>query len=211
MATKFPKISEINTTGIVVKKGSSDNILPMNLYYNNNFLRCQTGLIECKGGVSEDGKIRFKLSNAASVKIREIDTMVADLAEEQGIDHHPIAPLDEDDDLSLSLSVGSWTKFFDNNKAPIDNNSSMLSTEFTALILLDMSRLVVFNDRFMLSITVQQVMVRTYSQLPRGCVIYKSLGELRPVLQKAPSETETAMEAFQSLGPYGEDINELLQ
>jgi hypothetical protein len=196
----FPKISDINTDGIKIK---ADRV-----YYNDTFLRCQTGLVECSGGVSEDGKIRFTLSASAQSRLKHIDSMIEILAEEKGVDYHPIS--------STSLTVGLWTRFFDNNKAHIDNMSSMLSTEFTALILLDMSKIIMFNDKLMLSVTVQQVMVRTYNQLPSGCVIYTSLTDLRIAM------TTKSDLSLLGLGPVDEacvsdgsvsdsaDINELL-
>jgi hypothetical protein len=197
MTTKFPKVNEINTAGILVKNRI--------LHYNGGPLRCQTGLVECPGGVSEDGKIRINLSDSSLVKIREIDGILSNIAEQEEMDHQPI---------SLNLTIGQFTRFFDSNKEPIDRNSSILASEFTALVLLDMSRLIVFNDRLMLSVTVQQVMVRAYNQLPRGCFIYSSLSELRESgaldnrngSDEADTHTEEACVSDESAG----DINELL-
>jgi hypothetical protein len=196
---RIPKINEINTAGITNKNGV--------FYYNSRPLRVQTGLVLCPYGVSDAGKLRFQLSATGLSKLEKLDEMVNSLAEQQGIDHIKIST-----DGWLNLNVNTWTKFFDSNKSLINATDGVLTSEFTGSLLLDLSKITVFEDRMMLSITIMQVLVRTYNQLPNGCKIFTDIDELRLNLNlNKQKSTIPQEEAVATVSMEEEDnLNELL-
>jgi hypothetical protein len=165
----FPKIHELHTADLA--------ILNSCLLYKSKPVRCQTGIVLCPYGVSEEGKLKFSVSDAGTKVLRHIDTMVEQYAESRGMEYISVFSSD-----MMNIKIGPWTRFFDSNKVLLSNDNSVLTTEFTASILLEMTNISEFNEKLILSVKLMQVMVRTYNQFPRGCVIFNNIDDLREAL-----------------------------
>jgi hypothetical protein len=195
----FPKLNEINIAGVTCSAGGV-------LCYNEKPLIVQTGLILCPYGISDANKLRFQLSEAALGKLEKLDELVDSLAMKQGKDHIKII-----NDGWLNLTIGPWTRFFDNNKALIDAQEGILFSEFTASLLIDLSKVTMFDENMMLSAKINQVLVRTYSQLPRGCEIFTDVAQLRLAQSSGTSGSIPHVEEGEGVEEEEDlNVNELL-
>jgi hypothetical protein len=205
--TDIPKINEINTAGIVLKAGRR-------FYYNNKPLIVQTGLVVFPYGISDVNKLRFQLSETGMSKLNTLDEMVEEEARVHAMDHIKITSSSSGG--WLNITVGPWTRFFDSNKAQVDFNDGSLSSEFTGSLLLDVSKIATVDDKLMLSITVNQVLIRVQNQLPQGCKIFTNVSDLRQFLDecvnaKVNANPETGgVEEMLGDASLDSDVNELL-
>ncbi len=205
--TDIPKINEINTAGIVLKASQSGR----RFYYNNKPLIVQTGLVVFPYGVSDVGKLRFQLSETGMSKLNALENMVEEEAQVNSMDHIKIACSEW-----LNLTVGPWTRFFDSNKASVDFNEGCLSSEFTGSLLLDISKIATVDDKLMLSITVNQVLIRVHEQLPQGCKIFTNVADLRQFLTGCTASEDGNIEGIEGnegitgIEETNSNVNELL-
>lgn len=206
--TDIPKINEINTAGIVLKAGRR-------FYYNNKPLIVQTGLVVFPYGISDVNKLRFQLSETGMSKLNALDEMVEEEARVQSMDHIKLISSSASSAGWLNITVGPWTRFFDSNKAQVDFNDGSLSSEFTGSLLLDVSKIATVDDKLMLSITVNQVLIRVQNQLPQGCKIFTNVSDLRQFLDgcvkiKIDVETCGIEETLGDAVSVDSNVNELL-
>lgn len=210
---KISKLHVINPHGVTVSVKSN----APELWYNSRPLRCQTGLVNCPYGITDDGKLRVTLYPQALTVLQELDNIIKDLAPSMDLEHVPLTL----NDAELSLTVTGRTAFFDSNKIKIAPDS-VSGAEFTAYMLLDLSKPYIYDGKIKLSILLLQVLVRTFSNLPPGCHVFNTLQELRahitltqsvPMLPGLPEEDETTedkVEATSSESDSSSSANELL-
>jgi hypothetical protein len=169
---KISKLHVINPHGVTVNLNKSN---APELWYNSRPLRCQTGLVNCPYGITDDGKLRITMYPQALTVLHELDNIIKELAPTMDLEHVPLTFTD--DELSLTV-IGSRTAFFDSNKIKIAPET-VSGAEFTAYILLDLSKPYIYDGKIKLSILLLQVLVRTFSNLPPGCHVFNTLEELR--------------------------------
>jgi hypothetical protein len=158
-------------------------------------LRCQTGLVNCPYGISEDGKLMVTLYPGAITVLNALDDLIKDIAQNMELEHVPLSVKDS----VLVLNVNrTRVNFFDNNRVKISMDE-VSGAEFTAYILLDLSKPYIYDGKIKMSIMLLQVLVRTFSNLPPGCHIFNSLADLRThIKQQSAHQDVAAMECESS-------------
>ncbi len=185
---QLPKLHMINANGINVKIPEDRTGCARELYYNGKPLKCQTGLINCPYGMTEDRKLRVSFNPQATEVLSHLDKIIKDIAVDMDVEHQPLSIADNE----VTLTVNSWTNFFDNNKVKMHGVTDVpISSEFTAFLLLDVSKVYIFEDKIKLYIGLLQVMIRNVSTLPTGCHIFSSLTDLRSHLSSSTSTSST--------------------
>lgn len=144
----------------------------------------KTGLVYCPFGITDTNKLRCRVSDNLKSKIE-------DLSNTWECKFPCIVEY-------LDLYVNKWTKLFDSNKEPIDITD--ISTEFTCFLLLEFSK-----KSKELNINIVQMLVRTLTKLPQGCIIFNNHIDLKKHLNRGESEPEPDPVHIQ----YG-DENEIL-
>jgi hypothetical protein len=216
-SNQIPKLHMINPNGITVKECDGGTY---ELYYNGKPLKCQTGLVNCPYGISEDRKLRVAFDPQAIDVLSHLDKIVSASAsadENAEVEHQPLSVTDNE----ITINVNAWTTFFDNNKVKINGVMDVpISSEFTAFLLLDLSKVYIFEGKIKLYIGLLQVMIRTVSTLPTGCHVFNNLTSLRTYLADGQrDDPEEGCEESSASAASGDlrcddlrcdDVNELL-
>jgi hypothetical protein len=142
--------------------------------------------------------------------LNALDDIVKDIAQTMDLEHVPLSVKDS----VLVLNVNpTRVNFFDNNRVKISMDE-VSAAEFTAYILLDLSKPYIYEGKIKLSIMLLQVLVRTFSNLPNGCHVFNSLSDLRTHIKQQSEQQDVALLECESSSSSSasavEDVNELL-
>jgi len=160
----YPKLSDMDIQDITVQNLSI-------LYKNKRFI-AKSGLVQCLNGLNTF-KTEFRISPSFYGKIQELNNVIGSY--HQNYKEPDIKYVEGF--YNITINCSPFTKIFDNNKVSISSESQLVQNQFMGYLLLDLS-LSEYNDTVYLRINPLQILIRTYSSLPAGCIIYYSIKDL---------------------------------